>query len=372
MNILVNATNLKLGGGVQVADSVINEFQKFSQHKFYFVYSDYLKNTAQRINTPDVIKFNYNITNSLRTLIWGRDDFLDRLVEENDIDCVLTIFGPSRWNPKCPHISGFAMPHLVLPDSPFFSLQHGLSKVKSHLRLRLVERAFKNSTKFFYTENKYISDILSKKWKGYQIVTINNYYNQVFDTPNKWQNLELPYFEGTTLLTISANYPHKNLPITIDIAHILKSKYPDFSFRFVLTIDENSLNIPEGLEKHFLLLGKVDITQCPSLYNQSDITFLPTLLECFSATYPESMRMGVPILTTDMEFARGLCEDAALYYSPLNANEAADIIYKLSIDSNLRSELIRKGKDKLSDFDNSETRAVKLIRYCERIVNQTK
>lgn len=38
---------------------------------------------------------------------------------------------------------------------------------------------------------------------------------------------------------------------------------------------------------------------------------MPSLLECFTATYPEAMRMERPIVTTDLAFAQGLCGEAA-------------------------------------------------------------
>ncbi len=371
MNILVNTSNLKLGGGVQVADSVVCQLNRFPQHHFIVVLSDYLKTTGLRISDyPNVETVNYSVKNSVSTLLLGRDSFLDDIVNTKNIDCVLTIFGPSRWNPKCHHVSGFAMPHLALPDSPYFKLLHGIPKFKSTLRLRIVEWAFKRSTKYFYTENNYISNILKRKWPNHHVETISNFYNQIFDDPNKWDKVNLPSFEWTSMLTISANYPHKNLSIAVDVAKNLRIKHPDFKFRFIITVDEDQIVIPQELSGYFLLIGKVDITECPSLYRQADITFLPTLLECFSVTYPESMRMGVPIVTTDMEFARGLCGNAALYYSPLNAEDAAEQIYKLSTYHALRNTLIENGKKKLLDFDNYEMRASKLIAYCEKITNK--
>lgn len=43
MNILINASNACVGGGVQVADSICRELYKFPTHQFTVVLSDYLK-----------------------------------------------------------------------------------------------------------------------------------------------------------------------------------------------------------------------------------------------------------------------------------------------------------------------------------------
>lgn len=371
MNILINSSNLKGGGGAQVADSICNKLNCFPEHYFIVVLSNYMNSTADRIKhfkNLEIVR--YDIKNNLQTLLKGRDTFLDNIVETKHIDCVLTIFGPSRWNPKVPHLSGFAMSQLVLTDSPYFKVMSLVKKLQTKIKFAVINKAFIRSTKYFYTENKYISTLLKKKWMDSKIYTVTNYYNQIFDHPDLWKELILPQFSGTTILTIGTYYPHKNLQIAIKIARILKRKYPDFKFRFVFTIDSSSMDIPEQIKEHFILLGKVDISQCPSLYKQSDIAFQPTLLECFTATYPEAMRMNVPIITTDLEFAKGLCREAALYYSPLNASEAAELIYLVAHDTTLKNDLITKGESELKKFDNYDQRVTKLINLCKEIAQK--
>ena len=89
--------------------------------------------------------------------------------------------------------------------------------------------------------------------------------------------------------------------------------------------------------------------------------FQPTLLECFTATYVEAMRMQVPILTRDLPFAHGLCGNAAVYYSPLNAEDCAKSIYKMAVDKSFQDYLVREGIKQLNSFDNYNRRAEKLI-----------
>ena len=366
MNILINCSNLKVGGGLQVADSVCTYLNTFPQHSFTVVLSSKLDDTFERIKSysnVDIVR--HDINNSWRTLLFGRDRILDGLVDSKNIDCVLTIFGPSRWIPKIRHISGFARAHLVLPNSPYFKYMGRKQRLKSSIMNGILNVAFRRATKHYFTENPYISDLLAKKWPGYTIDTVTNYYNQVFDDPEKWEKHLLPSFDGVSILCISVNYPHKNLKISIDAARYLRENYPDFKFRFVFTVTPEQFPVPDDIKDNFELIGKVNINECPLLYSQSDISFQPTLLECFTATYPESMKMEIPIITTDLDFAHGLCGDAAVYYSPLSATEAAEAIYRVATDSALRKNLIVAGKEKLKEFDSAKERAEKLIALCE-------
>ena len=144
-----------------------------------------------------------------------------------------------------------------------------------------------------------------------------------------------------------------------------------FRFRFVFTIDEDEFQeIPTELKECFCFIGKVDVSECPSLYQQADIMFQPTLLECFTATYAEAMRMEVPIVTTTLSFAKGLCHDAALYFSPLSAKEAADCIFRLLKDLDTRRKLVEEGKKQLIIFSTAQERADKLISILEEVARK--
>ena len=350
-----------------MTDSVCCLLNRYPQHQFVVVLSSFLAKTKARIAGYDNVKIvDYDIKNNARTLLFGRDKMLDKLVSDYRIDAVLTVFGPSRWQPRCPHLCGFARPHLVLPESPFF--QH--VSWKDRLKYKVWTYYFRRSSKVFYTENPYITERFQQLMgKRVKVHTVTNYYNQVYDHPENWgHGYSLPSFEGTTLLTVSSWNAHKNFPIMADICSYMDAHHPDFRFRFVLTIPmERATFIPEEYKHHFVILGLVDVTECPHLYEQADIMFMPTLLECFSATYPEAMRMEVPIVTTDLEFARGLCGEAACYYSAVDAAAASEAIYKVATEKGYAQQLTEKGKEQLNNFDNYEQRTAKLIKLLEEL-----
>ena len=377
MNILVNCSNLKTGGGIQVADSVCCQLYRYEKHQFVVVLSSFMKGTGARIaGVGNVVSFYYDIRNNASTIILGRGSYLDRLVEEYQVQVVLTVFGPSRWNPRVAHLSGFAMPHLVIPESPFFKRMGVLNQCLWKTKSTLLTYFFRRSTCFFWTENPYISERFSALVKGTGgskkhgiVYTISNNYNQVFDMPDAWKSHSLPAFDGTTCLSVSSFYPHKNFPILVEIARILECKYPKFKFRFVLTFDVGQMGVPDDLKQHFLFIGKVDVSECPDLYRQANVMVMPTLLECFTATYPEAMRMERPIVTTDLEFARGLCGNAACYYSAVDAEACADAIYKVATDKEYAAQLVANGKEQLKKYDNYEQRADKLIGILEEMMS---
>lgn len=367
---LINASNLKTGGGLQVADSICGQLQNFPQHKFIVVLSKFLNSSAERIKDfGNVEVYRYDISTNIKTVVLGQDDFLNQLVQEKGVQAVLTVFGPSRWRPKVPHLSGFALPQMVIPESPYFFRMGKIERMKWWLWRLIREWSLKKSADAFWTENPFISERLKNLLGGNcKVHTVSNYYNQVFDQPEKWtRNIKLPVFDGMTCLSISSNYPHKNFFIIPDVVRSMRRLHPELNLRFVLTIDEKEMLVDDDVKDSILFIGKVDVADCPNLYEQADVMFMPTLLECFTATYPEAMRMEVPIVTTDLEFARGLCSDAACYYCALDAKAAAEAIDKVATDESYRKLLVENGKKQLLTYDNYQKRSVKLIEILEDI-----
>lgn len=370
MNILINASNLKIGGGLQVADSVCRELYKFPQHHFVVVYYKALANCAKDIGPcKNVETIEFETPVNAKIVLTGRCGFLDQLVVSKKIDAVLTIFGPSMWRPRVPHLSGFAQGHIVLPDSPFWGMLPMKKKVLLWVKLKFIEYSLNKCSDYYFTENPMITERLQKKFPKKKVFTVTNNANQIFKNPEQWdRSIKLSSIDCFTLLTVAANYPHKNLPIIIPTCHYLEEHFPDLSFRFVVTVNEKDMiGLDDCVRKHVVFLGPVKIEQVPYLYEQCDVMFLPTLLECFSASYAEAMVMHRPILTTDLVFARGLCGKAALYYEAVSPEELGKSIVKLSEDMDLRKQLVKEGGEQIKTFDTFTQRAEKLINILDSI-----
>lgn len=366
MKILINCSNLRVGGGLQVAHSFLYEIISNLDHKFIVVLSDYLKYQINETDFPkNFIFIHYSIKPSAWKAIFGEDKFLDAIEFKYNPDVVFSVFGPTYWQPKAKHVCGFAKPDYIYKDSPYFDQLTFFQKMKLNAMEFFHMFDFKNNNECLITENPDVTRILAKKVTQ-PVYTVTNYYNQIFDDESKWdKNIKFELPKGTIkLLTISANYPHKNLAIIKKVIPILKQNFPEFMFHFILTIDRQEFGISneDRLNDNITFLGKVAVKQCPNLYNQVDFLFLPTLLECFSASYCEAMVMGKPILTSDLPFAKGICGKAAAYFNPVNPIDIANKIVDLTSNPKLQSQLVYLGKEQLKTFDSSQIRAKKYLK----------
>ena len=120
-------------------------------------------------------------------------------------------------------------------------------------------------------------------------------------------------------------------------AAALKAARPELGFEFVLTLDESMPEVRAllaqaeqlGVREHLNNLGPVDVAEAPDLYRSCHMAFMPSFLECFSANYPEAMASGIPLVASDLDFARAICGEAATYFDPDSADAAAAAILGL-------------------------------------------
>ena len=369
MNFLINASNLRTGGALQVANSFIGELIHDNRHFFVIVISEEVKSFLKiNFNGYSHLKFiNYNNKPSVIKSIFGYNKILGDIEKKYSINKVFTIFGPSYWRPKSFHICGFAKPDYIFKESPYFDKISLKEKVVLKLKefIHLID--LKNNADFYITENDAVSERLSKIINK-KVETVSNTYNQVFLKKEKWikSNLKLRK-DSFKCLTVTAPYKHKNIEILYDVVNLIKKEFKDLKVDFILTTEakyypklENISN--ENCRIHFI--GNKSMYEVPYLYSISNFMFLPTLLECFSASYCEAMFMKKIILTSDLSFARSTCSDGAIYFDPINAYSIVSALNKaVNLSNNQKSHLINIAQNKLKTFSSPEERANKYLQY---------
>ncbi|WP_050290319.1 glycosyltransferase [Yersinia kristensenii] len=360
MMLFVNASNLYIGGGLQVGISVIEEFTALKVNFIAAVSPvvfEQLSNQAQKScevieSTPSGI-FNFSARKKL-----------DELVKKYQITDVFTIFGPSYWKPKVKnHLVGFAQPWLVYNTSVIFDKLLLKEKIKKTILNFIQPFYFKHNSTKLVTETDDVRLKIGKRLKinPRNIFTVSNTISSIFYEPKKFDRQVLNRLpiknDDIWLLTISHDYPHKNLAIIAELVEKLPSR-----FKFILTVsDEFKKNIPTKYQDRLITLGKVSSAQCPPLYEVCDALFLPTLLECFSASYVEAMYMGKPIFTSNRAFAKTVCGDSAYYFDPLKADDIANTIITAYENPLVINKKCLDGKELVSKFPSARERAEKYL-----------
>ena len=164
-----------------------------------------------------------------------------------------------------------------------------------------------------------------------------------------------------TLLCLTHYYPHKNIEIFIPLAVAIKKAKLDIKIVTTISRDQGLkanrfLNLIEklGLSDIITNIGEVELDDVPQLYRKVDCLLLPSLLETFSGTYVEAMHFGVPILTSNLPFAIGVCADAAIYF---DQDCHLDILSKIQLvmeSEKLMSKMRNLGVKQLSKFPTWE------------------
>jgi glycosyltransferase involved in cell wall biosynthesis len=370
MKIIIDNSNLFVGGGIQVATSFLNDLNNMNlEHKFYVIQS-YIssKQIDKSIFSPN---FHFYDLKEIDIPIIRRMKHVKSLENSIKPDVIFTVFGPSYHQSNFPKVVGFAIPFLIYKNSPFFNQISFRSKVYYKL-LGIFKSYFfiKNSDVLIFESDesrKIFMNLVNKKIHSF---TVNNTLNEVFLNNKKWKNFSFKKQSKLNILCLSANYPHKNLNIIPSIIDHLINQYDMKDFRFVLSLTKEELGFQDKYDEFIFYVGKVDIQQIPSLYQKIDFLFMPTLLEVFSTTYLEAMYMGKPIICSDMGFARYICKNSALYCSPLDAKEYASIIYILNNDNELQKDLVKNGYKNLLRFGNSIDRTKSYLRIIEQIAKK--
>ena len=360
--ILLNATTLPKGGGIQACVSFIHLSLECSRDiEWIYVVSQIVKDELHKfpikIEDNRLVVFNESPAKNAAS----RERLL-KLSEDLEPDAVFTFFGPAYVKFKMPHLCGVADGWVTHSTRlAYQSLGSITSKILTFMRC-----VYKGYW-YRFSDQWVVEADCAKKGLMRRIRVLEESVHVVKNTCAQHYNegVGKPYVFDTekniNILTLSSYYPHKNLNIIPYIAQHLKMMGYD-DFQFIITIQKETpeegriIELCESLDVADCVnnVGPVSIVDGPALYAAVDIVLQPSLLETFSANYPEAMAQEKPIVTTDLDFAHDICEDAALYYPARDAKSAAECIGRLITNDGLVNNLKLNGKKILDKLPSSK------------------
>jgi len=174
------------------------------------------------------------------------------------------------------------------------------------------------------------------------------------------------------ILFVGALEPRKNLGALLEALKLIQARYE----KLPLVIagpgakDEARLNAQiarDGLVPWVRFLGYVPKRELMTLYRLASVFVFPSLCEGFGIPLLEAMAGGLPVAASGVSALPEIGGEAALYFDPKSPEDMADKIIRLLQDTQLRQELIDKGKKRVLEFDWTKT-ASETLNYYEDVL----
>jgi glycosyltransferase involved in cell wall biosynthesis len=110
-----------------------------------------------------------------------------------------------------------------------------------------------------------------------------------------------------------------------------------------------------GMENRIVFTGFVSEKELDILLRTADIFVYPSLYEGFGIPILEAMKLGAPVITSNVTAMPEVAGDAAILVDPYSVEEMVSAISRLLHDRVLRSELITKGKERSAGYSWDST-----------------
>ncbi len=174
-------------------------------------------------------------------------------------------------------------------------------------------------------------------------------------------------FSKPYLLFVSTIEPRKNITSIISAFNLLKQKHKiehhlvligrkGWNYESIFAALENS---PWSDRIHHLDYLSDELVAL--FYSKADAFIYPSYYEGFGLPVLEAMTLGTPVITSNTSSLPEVAGDAALFVDPNDPSSLAEAILRVLSDSQLRDELISKGKEraKLYSWQNTAKETIK-------------
>lgn len=346
--ILIDASITSKGGGVQVALSFIENIVLDSSFEVVCVVNSEIDKQLSNL-AKERIKYYHieNVEPIYKKFFQGKR--ISDLEKKYNPDFIFVVFGPAYWKPKAPTLQGFALGKMLYEKELNISLYE---KILNFIKKKM----FQTSQSYLLVETDLVKNKLAKKlnYSLDKIYVIGNSYSPNFKK-NILDNTTkiFPIEEKFRILVPGSYYKHKNLErIILALSEVKKDLSFCQNLEIVFTIPKESIGWNNlliladnnSVRELISTAGFVENSKFAELYLQSNAVICASLVESSTAVFPEAFLAKRPLLVSDRAYAKQLCEDAALYFDPLDEKDIAASILKLISDINLQQTLVSNGE----------------------------
>ncbi len=179
--------------------------------------------------------------------------------------------------------------------------------------------------------------------------------------PGDLDTLNLPIESKQYILHAGSFFKRKNIPALVralaklqrdgfeNLKLVLAGPLPvnkaenDYQ-EVVRTIEEHNLT------NHVVLTGYLTDEQLHLLYKHAMLYAFPSISEGFGLPVLEAFSHNVPVVVANNTCLPEVGGNAVFTFDPFNADEIAEVMKRILLDSNLRDEMILKGREQLKKY----------------------
>lgn len=336
MKVLLNASNLRFGGGYTVAISLIKALAPLRPGDQFFVVHPAGTKYKELAAHPNItlLPVSRNFQHSFMERLRYNHYLLPKWCSTFHIDKVVSLGNIAFPAKGRPHLLYLQIPHIVYPESIAWKRMDW----KSFLRNSIMDQAityYMRCATAFAVQTPVMRMRFCKRFdiaaSRVSIIPNAAAINPVKDKMPARNPAQpgMPF----RLLFLSKWYAHKNFDCLIPLARILQAK--KLPVQISLTIEKSESAGAEellqsirdaGLDHIITNLGNLFVRQVGETILAHDAIFLPSLMESYSGVYAEALHYNRPIFTSNYDFATELLGDAAFYFDPLKPVQIADVI----------------------------------------------
>jgi glycosyltransferase involved in cell wall biosynthesis len=156
------------------------------------------------------------------------------------------------------------------------------------------------------------------------------------------------------LLYVGNAYPHKNLERLVLVFREIAKKHPHLHLALVGKEDYFYKRLKkfasENFAKNVVFAGFVPDKHLGIVYREALLYVFPSLCEGFGLPPLEAMAKGIPVASSNASCLPEILGEAVVYFDPKGMAEMAATIESAISDSDLRKNLITRGKERLKKY----------------------
>jgi len=374
MKILINMATLKMGGGQNVGLNFLKglETLDYLQHEFFFVVAkdSLIHDYISKKYTTD----NYMIvSNNPYIRIIQEKIYVNKYIISKGINIIYTYFGFGNFNKKNIQVMGVADSNLFYPEINFWSEYGVLKRISKKIIDNYRLKGYKSANGLIFEnidmEKRYKFRMNGANRTTYiqpSILTFDNEEDfSQNDIRNNPKGLFLCGWQLNKNIFIIPELVRKaldkgcHLHITIT-APLDNSKYHK---KFLKLCNEYKV------KDYISIIGTVKKSELNNLYKNIDFVFLLSKLESFSNNIIESWHYKRPIVISDLDWAKSICKNAAIY---VKRDSTDDIIEKILVyinDNKKYKAIVENGSELIKTYPNYIEKTLLEIKFLEDVYN---